>query len=361
MPTRKSSVSTKPREPAASWRERAQALPGARRRAFPAGFAPELCIQKKTPPEGDEWMHETKWDGYRLLADLDRARVKLRSRNDLDWTMKAAPIAAAIEALPVDSVRLDGELVALDAIGRSDFSGLQGALKAGRASALRYVVFDMPGIEGVDLSATPLVERKALLEQLIRASKSKSLVFSTHVIGQGRELFAAAVANGLEGIVSKRVDSHYVQARSPDWIKIKGANTDEFVVVGYTAPKGSREGFGALLLAQPERGGFRYVGRVGTGFDDATLRSFARKLAALRQREAVVELPAHVPFRAASVQWVEPVLVAEVEFRGWAKEGLLRQASFMRLRDDKGAKDVASAKPRQASGKTALRKKAPKP
>ena len=321
-------------------------MPGARRRAFPAGFAPELCIQKKTPPEGDDWVHETKWDGYRLLVDLDRGRAKLRSRNNLDWTTKAAAITAVIEALPVESVRLDGELVALDARGRSDFSGLQGALKAGRATALRYVVFDMPGIEGVDLSATPLVERKALLKQLLAMSKSKALVFSTHVAGHGREIFAAAIANELEGIVSKRADSHYVQVRSPDWIKIKGANTDEFVVVGYTAPKGSREGFGALLLAQPERGGFRYVGRVGTGFDDATLRSFARKLGALRRREAVLDLPAHVPFRAASVQWVEPVLVAEVEFRGWAKEGLLRQASFMRLRDDKSANDVASAKPR---------------
>jgi len=347
MAPRKQTVPATRRAAATSWRELAQALPGARRRAFPAGFAPELCIQKKTPPDGDEWVHETKWDGYRLLADLDRGRAKIRSRNDLDWTTKAAAIAAAIEALPVKSVRLDGELVAFDTRGRSDFSGLQGALKAGRAAALRYVVFDMPGLEGVDISGVPLVERKALLEQLLASSKSKALVFSTHVVGQGRALFAAAVATGLEGIVSKRADSHYVQVRSPDWIKIKGANTDEFVVVGYTAPKGAREGFGALLLAQPERRGFRYVGRVGTGFDDATLRGLTRKLAALRRREAVLELPAHVPFRAASVQWVEPVLVAEVEFRGWAKEGLLRQASFMRLRDDKDAKDVARAKLRR--------------
>lgn len=331
-----------------AWRDLALALPGARPRAFPAGFAPELCIQKKTPPDGDEWLHETKWDGYRLLADLDRGRARLRSRNDIDWTEKAATITAAIEALPVKSARLDGELVALDAKGRSDFSALQGALKAGRARALRYVVFDMPGLEGVDLSAAPLIERKALLERLVAASTSKTLIFSTQVVGDGRELFAAALAHGLEGIVSKRVDSHYVQRRSSDWIKIKGANSDEFVVVGYTTPKGSREGFGALLLAQPEGGGWRYVGRVGTGFDAATLRAFARKLGALKQREAVVELPRHVPFRAASVHWVEPVLVAEVEFRGWAKEGLLRQASFMRLREDKTPADVAKAKPRGA-------------
>jgi len=361
MPARKRARSAKRGVPVSSWRERARALPGARRRAFPAGFAPELCIQKKAPPDGADWVHETKWDGYRLLVDLDRGRAKLRSRNNLDWTLKAAAIAAVIEALPVESVRLDGELVALDARGRSDFSGLQGALKAGRAGALRYVVFDMPGLEGVDISASLLVERKALLERLIASSKSNALIFSTHVVGQGRELFAAAIANGLEGIVSKHAESHYVQVRSPDWIKIKGANTDEFVVVGYTAPKGSREGFGALLLAQPAGGGFRYVGRVGTGFDDATLRSFARKLAALRRREAVLELPAHVPFRAASVQWVDPVLVAEVEFRGWAKEGLLRQASFMRLRDDKSARDVAVAKPLAGARKKTGKPKVPGP
>src|SRR5690348_493662 len=151
MGARKQTVPAKRRAAAASWRELAQALPGARRRAFPAGFAPELCIQKKTPPDGDEWLHETKWDGYRLLANMDRGRAKIRSRNDLDWTTKAATIAAAIEALPVESVRLDGELVAFDTQGRSDFSGLQGALKAGRAVALRYVVFDMPGLEGIDI------------------------------------------------------------------------------------------------------------------------------------------------------------------------------------------------------------------
>jgi bifunctional non-homologous end joining protein LigD len=329
-----------------AWRDRAAALPGARRSAFPAGFAPELCIQKKTPPDGDDWVHETKWDGYRLLADLERGRARLRSRNDLDWTARVPSITAAIEALPVASARIDGELVALDAKERSDFSALQAALKSGRAAPLRYIVFDMPGIEGVDISRAPLVERKELLRQLIAASKAKALVFSTHVAGRGREIFAAALKQGLEGIVSKRADSHYAGTRSRDWIKIKGANAEEFVIVGYSAPKGSREGFGALLLAAPYRGGWRYVGRVGTGFDDMMLRLLARKLGALRRREAVVELPAHVPFRAASVHWVEPVLVAEIEFRGWAKEGLLRQASFMRLREDRNAGDVARATPR---------------
>jgi bifunctional non-homologous end joining protein LigD len=297
-------------------------------------------MQQKTPPAGDDWLHETKWDGYRMLADLDRGRVKLRSRKNLDWTTTLPELAAAIEALPVASARIDGELVALDRRGRSDFSALQHALKAEATAGLRYIIFDLPGLEGIDLTQVRLIERKTLLEKLLGAAKQKSLVFSTHIVGHGTAVFEAARRQGLEGIVSKQLSAPYVQKRAASWIKIKHANTDEFVVVGYSLPKGSRQSFGALLLARPEKGELRYVGRVGTGFDDALLKSLARRLAPLRRSEAVVELPRHVPFRAASVNWVEPALVVEVEFRGWAKEGLLRQASFMRVREDKSVEDL---------------------
>ena len=297
-------------------------------------------MQQKTPPAGDDWLHETKWDGYRMLVDLDRGRVKLRSRNNLDWTAKLPEIAAAIKALPVASARIDGELVALDRQGRSDFSALQQALKSAATGALRYIIFDLPGLEGIDLTKVPLIDRKSLLEKLLAAAKQKPLVFSTHIVGNGKAVFEAARRQHLEGIVSKRISAPYVQARAPSWIKVKQANTDEFVVVGYSLPKGSRQEFGALLLARPEKGALRYVGRVGTGFDDALLKSISRQLAPLRRSEPVVELPTHVPFRASSVNWVEPALVVEVEFRGWAKEGLLRQASFMRMREDKSVDDL---------------------
>lgn len=343
------------RRASATWRRRALALAGARDRPLRAGFAPELCTLAERPPSGDGWLHETKWDGYRLLVDLDGGRAHLRSRNDLDWTDRLPAIARAVESLPVAGARLDGELVATDARGRSDFSALQRALESADDAALRYVVFDLPALEGVDLTRAPLVERKGLLESLLKTARAPALFYSTHIEGEGAPVLAAAEHHGLEGIVSKRVDSAYVAGRGRAWLKIKHARSDEFVVVGYTAPKGSRSGFGSLLLARAEAGRWHYVGRVGSGFDDARIASLHRQLVGLARAEAVVALPAHVPFRARDVHWVEPRLVVEVAFRGWAKEGLLRQASFLRLREDKDPGDFGmgnesdSAKPASRS------------
>lgn len=352
-----------------TWRAAAQALPGARDRPLAAGFAPQLCAQAAAPPPGERWLHESKWDGYRLLADLDGGRVVLRSRNDLDWTAQLPQIAAAIEALPVASARLDGEMIAVDTKGRSDFSALQEARKSGDTARLRYVLFDLPALEGVDLTQVPLLQRKQLLEKLLRTRRDPTLEFSSHVVGDGAMVFEQARRHGLEGIVSKRVDAAYVQGRASTWIKVKHANSDEFAVVGYTAPKGSRTGFGSLLLAKPEAGVLRYVGRVGSGFDDSLLKTLTARMGSLRRKSPTVALPSHVPFRSASVHWIEPQLVVEVEFRGWAKEGLLRQASFLRLRDDKSVEDLdmkktavearsARSAPRRAARAAAAPKKA---
>jgi len=328
----------------ATWRRRALALDGARDKPLRAGFAPELCTPQATPPAGEDWLHETKWDGYRLLADLDGGVVRLRSRNDIDWTSRLPRIAAAIEALPIAGARLDGELIATDARGRSDFSALQGALEEGAEARLRYMLFDLPALEDVDLTRAPLEARKALLADLLATPRTRAtpLAFSTHVVGHGAQVFAAATRHGLEGIVSKRIASAYTSSRSRDWLKIKHAHSDEFIVVGYTAPKGSRSGFGSLLLAHvDDDGALHYVGRVGSGFDDARLEALTKRLEALRRDAPVVELPAHVPFSARAVRWVAPRLVVEVAFRGFAKEGLLRQASFQRLREDKNVEDLA--------------------
>ena len=318
-----------------SWRREALALPGARDRPLPAGFEPQLCVLQAAPPEGDDWLHETKWDGYRLLADLQQGRARLRSRNDLDWTRKLPDIAEAIESLPVASARLDGELIAVDAKGHSDFGALQRALESRSSHGLRYVVFDLPALADIDVRGVALVERKTLLEKLLGVAKNDRLIFSSHIIGHGGRVFAATQRNHLEGIVSKAVDAPYVAGRSATWLKIKHAQTDDFIVVGYTAPKGSRAGFGSLLLAAVEDGVLRYVGRVGSGFDADALVAIKRRLDGLRCVEAAVDLPVHVPFHAGAVRWVQPLLCAEVSFRGRAKEGLLRQASFVRLRDDK--------------------------
>lgn len=330
----------------ARWAKRALQFEHAREKPYPHDFKPQLTDHRDSAPNGDAWLHEIKWDGYRLLADVSEGVVSLRSRGGLNWSNDFPEVVQAITALPVTDLRLDGELVVLDADGRSDFTALQKVIDGTSKQPLRYVVFDMPGIAGVDISRSPLLDRKQLLKDLL-GDVPGTLAYSDHVLDHGPEVFAASGAAGFEGIVSKRVDAAYVNARSPTWVKVKHENTDEFLIVGYTDPKGSRSGFGSLLMATPDKSGLRYVGRVGTGFDDAKLAAMHKQLKALATDKAAVALPSHVPFKASSVHWVKPTLVAEVAFRGWAKEGLLRQASFKRLRDDKGAKDlgVASTKP----------------
>ena len=328
-----------PRKADARWHARALKLAGARDHPYPRDFKPQLTDHRDTAPDGERWLHEIKWDGYRLLADLHEGELKLRSRNGLDWTDDFPEVAQAVRALPVRDARLDGELVVLDKQGRSDFAALQRVIDGSSKQPLRYIVFDLPGVAGVDISRAPLLERKALLKDLI-GPEPGTLAYSEHVLDHGPAVFAASGEAGFEGIVSKQVDAPYVSARARSWVKVKHEDTDEFVIVGHTAPKGSRVGFGSLLLATPDAGGLRYVGRVGTGFDAAALKALSSALTPLAVKQAVLELPAHVPFRAASVRWVKPVVVAEVAFRGWGKEGLLRQASFKRLRSDKQTQDL---------------------
>lgn len=330
----------KTRKVESRWHARALKLQDARDRPYPRAFKPQLTDHRDAAPDGDRWLHEIKWDGYRLLADLHDGEVKLRSRNGLDWTGDFPEVVQAVRALPVDDARLDGELVVLDEKGRSDFAALQRVIDGSSKAPLRYLLFDLPGVAGVDISAAPLLERKTLLKALIGDTPG-TLAFSDHVLGHGPQVFAASGEAGYEGIVSKQVDAPYVNVRARSWVKVKHEDTDEFLIVGHTAPKGSRVGFGSLLLATPDQDGLRYVGRVGTGFDDDSLRALARTLKPLAVEDAAVVLPAHVPFRAASVHWVKPLRVAEVAFRGWGKEGLLRQASFKRLRSDKSGEDLA--------------------
>jgi bifunctional non-homologous end joining protein LigD len=360
---RNSTATSAPNKPSvrrnadARWAKRALALEHARSKPYPHDFKPQLTDHRTSAPDGEAWLHEIKWDGYRLLADVRDGVVALRSRNGLNWTDDFPEVVQAIAALPVTDLRLDGELVVLDAQGRSDFTALQKVIDGTAKQPLRYVVFDMPGVAGVDISRSPLLARKALLKELL-GDVPGTLAYSDHVLDHGPAVFDASGTAGFEGIISKRVDAQYVNARSPSWVKIKHENTDEFVVVGYTDPKGSRSGFGSLLMATPDKDALRYVGRVGTGFDDAKLAAMHRQLKALNTDKAAVELPSHVPFKAGSVHWVKPTLVAEIAFRGWAKEGLLRQASFKRLREDKTATDLGAASPGKAAKPTKVAAKA---
>ncbi|MEA9832986.1 non-homologous end-joining DNA ligase [Xanthomonas campestris pv. raphani] len=352
--TEKSASASRPRASAATqahWRTRALALPGARDAACPTGLRAQLTLLRAEAPDGAQWLHEIKWDGYRLLTDLVDGRAQLRSRNDQAWTDSFPEVATAVQALPVRDARLDGELVVLDAQGRSDFSALQRAIDGTARQPLRYLVFDLLGVAGVDLRATPLLERKQLLRALLGETPG-TLAYSAHVIGRGPEVFAASADKGWEGIVSKRADAPYRGGRSADWVKTKHEDSDEFVVVGYTDPKGARSGFGALLLAQLDGTQLRYVGRVGTGFESALLGEITAQLQALHSPQPTLELPTHIPGRPRDVHWVRPVLIAEVAFRGWAKQGLLRQAAFKRLREDKPMSDLGGdrATPGKARG-----------
>ncbi|MBB5209684.1 DNA ligase D [Chiayiivirga flava] len=342
----------------ATWRKRALALDGAREHDGNL-VGPMLCSLREAAPDGDGWLHEIKWDGYRLLASTGDDGVALRSRNNLDWSGDFPEIAAALAALRVPESQFDGELVALDSEGRSDFSALQRTLGGDSNAPLRYLLFDLPVLAGVDLRRVALVERKALLEDLVASVPDPALAFSTHIVGQGPRVFEASTAQGVEGIVCKRVDGHYSEGRGDAWVKVKHANTDEFVIVGYSAPKGSRTGFGALLMAARDNGGLRYVGRVGTGYDTDMLRSLGARLRKLARDTPTVDLPSHLPRAAGVVHWVDPELVAEVAFRGWGKEGLLRQASFQRLRVDKTVAEVAAmpATTKRATPKTVAAKK----
>ena len=330
----------------ASWKAKAAKVAGKHAGTMPIGFEPELATLRNAPPAGEGWLHEIKWDGYRLMVDLVGGAAQLRSRGGLDWNETFPEIARAVEALPVRDACLDGELVILDKDGRSDFSELQRVIEGSSSAPLRYLIFDLPGLAGIDLRKAPLHGRKDLLQELL-GEPDGLLAFSAHLSGHGAEMFAETGRQGIEGIVSKRANSAYGGGRSTDWIKVKHEQTDEFVVVGFTPPKGSRSGFGSLLLATREHGALRYVGRVGTGFDDATLRTLHKQLQRDERRAPVLGLPDHVPFSAGSVHWVEPTRVVEVAFRGWAKEGLLRQSSFKRLREDKRPEDIGPQEPEE--------------
>jgi bifunctional non-homologous end joining protein LigD len=305
-----------------------------------AAFAPELCKAQEVPPAGDDWLHEVKWDGYRIVTTVVDGKVRMWSRNAIEWTAKVPELVKAVAALRLKNAQLDGEMIVLRD-GRDDFNALQAHLSTAAVDApLAYMLFDMPHLNGQSLRDVPLIERKGLLGELIRAKPHALLRYSEHQIGDGKTAFAQALAAGLEGVVSKRVDSGYRGTRNGDWIKAKGRPSDEFIVIGFTEPKKSRAGVGALLLAQPRSGKLVYVGRVGTGLSDEQLRGLRKQLSA-----DIIETPAaDIALMARSDQklaiWVKPRLVVEVFFQGVGGQGLLRQPAFKGMRLDKTPEDL---------------------
>lgn len=316
------------------------ALKGVTSGTVPVDFLPpQLTRSREKPPAGEAWLHEVKWDGYRLVASVVDGRATVWSRNGLRWNDRVPEIVQAIEALGVDSARFDGELVALDNQGRSDFNALQKALSGESPVPLVYMVFDLPFLLGKILQDVPLTQRKALLERVLVGAPPQ-LRYSGHHVGDGQAVFDQALAHQLEGIVSKRAQGVYHPGTREDWFKIKRLDSDEFAVVGFTGAKGSRLSLGALLLARPEpKGRWRYVGRVGTGFSDELLRQLGRGFVKKGQDSPVVPLDGVDP-ALRDARWVKPTAVAEVFFRGYSGTGLLRQASLKALRLDKVPEDL---------------------
>lgn len=340
------------KKPAAKSRKKATGtLTGAHKAKLPAQLKPELATLVDSAPEG-QWSYEIKFDGYRIMARIDHDQVQLFTRNGHDWTHKLPQQAEALAALGLESAWLDGEMVVANEHGVPDFQALQNAFEAGRSGNILYYLFDLPYLNGVDLREVPVEERRAALATILGAQKNPLLRYSEAFDETPDALLNSACQMQMEGLIGKRLGSPYVSRRSGDWIKLKCKHRQEFVVVGYTDPKGSRSAFGALLLGLHDRdsGELRYAGKVGTGFNEATLKSILAQLKPLQVKKAAVVNPPS-GFEAKGVHWLKPKLLAEIAFAEMTKDGSVRHAVFHGLRDDKPAKDITEerAKPVKTS------------
>jgi bifunctional non-homologous end joining protein LigD len=320
-------------------------LTGAHKAKLPELIKPELATLVEKAPDG-EWSYEIKFDGYRIMARIDHGQVKLFTRNGHDWTHKLPAQAKALTDLDLESAWLDGEMVVANEQGVPDFQALQNAFEEGSSGNILYYLFDMPYLNGVDLREVPVEERRVALATVLRTHEDPLLRFSDSFGEAPDALLTSACQMQMEGLIGKRLGSPYVSRRSGDWIKLKCKHRQEFVVVGYTDPKGSRSAFGALLLGLHDRdsGKLRYAGKVGTGFNETTLKSIYAQLLPLKAKKASVANPPS-GFDAKGVHWLKPVLLAEIAFAEMTKDGSVRHAVFHGLRDDKPAKDITEERP----------------
>jgi bifunctional non-homologous end joining protein LigD len=296
-------------------------------------IAPALCQPVELPPEGDQWLHEIKYDGYRLIASVSGGAVRLYTRTGLDWTAKFPRIANAVAAMQLNDVVLDGEAAVADAQGRTDFGALQRSFDGG-GNGVSFFVFDLLASGKDDLRKLPLLDRKTRLEKLLKEAKAP-IRLSPFVEGDGPHVFEAFRDKGLEGVVSKRVDSSYRSGRSNIWLKAKCVNEREFVIVGYRPS--ARRAFSSLLLADHEGGALVYRGDVGTGFSDKVLKSLSTQFATLERKTAPLPVPREA---VRGAKWVKPILVAQVRYADITGDGMVRHAVYLGLRGDKPAEEV---------------------
>lgn len=305
----------------------------------PHFIPPQLAQLATTPPRGEKWIHEIKFDGYRTLGHIRNGVVHLYTRKGLDWSEKYPSIRQALTKLKVKETLIDGEIVCLDSQGRSDFQLLQEALKSSKCP-MAYYLFDLLSLNGKDLRDIPLEERKKKLKKILGANNAPPILYSEHWDRDGGSVLKEACRLGLEGIVSKDRTRSYLSGRTSAWIKTKCNKGQEFIVIGYTQGKGSRNGFGSLLIAAYDSAAqLQYCGHVGTGFDSATLKDISHRLK--KSKSPPLSMSAS---NSRGVQWVKPNLVIEVQFQGWTKEGVLRHPTFKGIRLDKPASEVTIEK-----------------
>jgi len=314
---------------------------GAVRGKLPQQQSPQLASVSANPPEGDDWVSEIKFDGYRLLCWLDHGNVRLLTRKGLDWTDRLPAVANAVSTLGADTALVDGELVALaEKTGASSFPALQAALSSGKDRMLNLYLFDLLHLDGWDLRQCKLSERKRVLQGL--NDWSEMLRYSDHQVGNAAGLLREVSKLHLEGIICKRAEAPYRAGRGRDWLKIKCLGREEFIVLGWTPPGGSRTGLGSLHLGYyDKRERLHYAGGVGSGFSDDELERLSARLAELADDPPKALYVAGEPL-PKTINWVRPELVAEVQFTSWSGSGRVRQAVYLGLREDKDANDVVS-------------------
>ena len=345
LPDRPAAMSKSPVEAVSPPSSVSEPPAGARKAALPAELQPQLATLVDSPPgDSQNWIYEIKFDGYRMLTRAENQRVRLVTRNGNDWTHKLSHLARALEGMELPDGWYDGEIIMPGDRVPADFQALQGAFDSARTADIVYYLFDIPFCAGYDLRQVPLEQRRVVLQRVVERKPDDKVRFSAVFDARPQDIVASACRLGLEGVVAKRRDSAYVTRRSSDWVKLKCGQRQEFVIGGYTDPKGSRAGIGSLLLGvYGDDGKLRYAGNVGTGFNERSLREVREQLDALAADRPAFTPDAELP---RSAHWVRPQLVAEVAFGEWTRTGRIRHSVFHGLRTDKKPASIVREQPK---------------